>query len=123
MTFDDEALVWQDRSLQETFIRLQQLGVNKVVVKAGSEGCFSQDFQTQRQAVHTPANLVAQVVDTTSAGDSFNGAFLAQYVRGKALSACCQAGNLLASHVIQYQGAIIDLDVTMPIKAQIKELK
>lgn len=123
VTFDDEALVWQDSDPQATLARLQQLGVNKVVVKVGSDGCFSQDLQTQTEAVHTPANLVAQVVDTTSAGDSFNGAFLAQYVTGKTLSACCQAGNLLASQVIQHQGAIIDLAVTTPIKAQIKELQ
>ncbi|OLQ89782.1 ketodeoxygluconokinase [Vibrio ponticus] len=123
VTFDDEAMVWQDGTPDDTLLRLKQLGVNKVVVKLGAQGCLSQDFQTQFEPQSIPANSVEQVVDTTSAGDSFNGAFLAQYVSGKPLSTCCQAGNLLASHVIQHSGAIIDLDVTTPIKAQIKELK
>ncbi|WP_434999111.1 sugar kinase [Vibrio scophthalmi] len=123
VTFDDEQCVWQDEDAHQTLNRLQAQGVSKAIVKLGEKGCLSQVFAQENKPTHTAAYWVDTVLDTTSAGDSFNGAFLAQYVNGQALSACCQAGNLLASHVIQHRGAIIPTVVTDPICELIKEFK
>ncbi|MBJ6934484.1 sugar kinase, partial [Vibrio cholerae] len=59
-----------------------------------------------------PTQPVTQVVDTTSAGDSFNGGFLSAYLAGTDLATACQRGNTLAGTVIQHRGAIIPKEFT-----------
>jgi 2-dehydro-3-deoxygluconokinase len=53
---------------------------------------------------------VAQVVDTTAAGDSFAGAYLAARLGGATPAQAASAGNELAAVVIQHHGALIPLE-------------
>jgi 2-dehydro-3-deoxygluconokinase len=55
-------------------------------------------------ALPTPAT---QVVDTSGAGDSFNGAYLAGRLRGQTPVDAAAAGLMLASRVVSIPGAII----------------
>ncbi|WP_039046756.1 sugar kinase [Plesiomonas shigelloides] len=108
VTFDDEQLIWGDSTPEQTLQRLTSLGVQKCIVKLGAKGCLIQDSSTYTfspQAV--PTQPVAQVLDTTSAGDAFNGGFLSAYLSGEDLATACQRGNTLAGSVIQHRGAII----------------
>ena len=113
VTFDDEQLIWQDKSPQDTIARLHKLGVQIVVVKMGSEGCLISENPNQ-DPVPIPTKPVTNVVDTTSAGDSFNGGFLSAYLAGADLITACQRGNQLAGVVIQHRGAIISKEFTQP---------
>lgn len=122
VTFDDEQQIWADKTPQDTLARLRKLGVKKAIVKLGESGCLCQEFSQQEEPEHIEAFTVNHIVDTTSAGDSFNGAFLALYTNGKTLASCCMAGNLLASHVIQHKGAVVSKNITQPIYESIKEL-
>ncbi|WP_040977016.1 sugar kinase [Necropsobacter massiliensis] len=110
VTFDDEQAVWQDEHPQHTVRRLKNAGVNSVVVKQGKCGAFFSSFNGEEQQIHTDA--VANVVDTTSAGDAFNAGFLNGYLQNKPLAHCCRQGNALAGVVIQHKGAIIDSAAT-----------
>ncbi|ENM5761319.1 sugar kinase [Vibrio mimicus] len=108
VTFDDEQLIWGDSTPEQTIQRLTALGVQKCIVKLGAEGCLIQDSSASTFAPQAvPTQQVAQVVDTTSAGDSFNGGFLSAYLAGADLATACQRGNTLAGTVIQHRGAII----------------
>nr|WP_254054755.1 PfkB family carbohydrate kinase [Pseudophaeobacter sp. EL27] len=49
-----------------------------------------------------------KVVDTTAAGDSFGGAFLASFLTGGSLSNAMQAGHTRASQVVGHRGAIAE---------------
>lgn len=114
VTFDDEQLIWGDESPQSTIERLRQLGVSNIVVKLGADGCLvSSPEQPTNQAITTTP--VKHVVDTTSAGDSFNGGFLSAYLTGKTMIQACQRGNTLAGTVIQHKGAIIPKEFTQSI--------
>ncbi|MCJ2376951.1 sugar kinase [Vibrio sp. ZSDZ34] len=106
VTFDDEHLIWGDRTPQATIERLHQSGVKKVVVKLGAQGCLTSESSSV-DPILVSTQPVKNVVDTTSAGDSFNGGFLSAYLAGKSIKRSCHRGNALAGKVIQHPGAII----------------
>lgn len=111
VTFDDEQLLWGDENEQATRTRLHQIGIPTVIVKCGQNGaCFS-DSQSHQYGQVIP-EPIQNVVDTTSAGDSFNAGFLNGYLRDKPLNICCYQGNRVAGIVIQHKGAIIDKHAT-----------
>ncbi|TDQ56852.1 2-keto-3-deoxygluconate kinase [Mesocricetibacter intestinalis] len=109
VTFDDENLLWGDSNEQATIARLSAFNIGKIIVKQGAAGATVCENGKQSFVATTP---VQNVVDTTSAGDSFNAGFLAGYLQGKPLDTCCAQGNQLAAIVIQHKGAIIDESAT-----------
>lgn len=118
VTFDDEHLLWGDENEQATLTRLAQYGIETIVVKQGSLGATVQHNGKQ---IFVPTVPVENVVDTTSAGDSFNAGFLNGYLLGKDLTTCCQQGNQVAGIVIQHKGAIIDKAATAHLKSQFEQ--
>ncbi len=115
VTFDDERLLWNDIDEQATIARLSQFSIATIVVKQGSKGAVFCQNGTQ---TFVPTTKIDNVVDTTSAGDSFNAGFLSGYLQGKPLEICCQQGNQLAGIVIQHKGAIIDKSATDHLRNQ-----
>ena len=110
VTYDDEQLVWGDNNAQETVNRLKLAGVRNIIVKLGADGCLAQ--KENGEATMVPTTPVSQVVDTTSAGDSFNGGFLSAWLRGHTIEQSCQRGHSLAGIVIQHRGAIVPRQAT-----------
>lgn len=120
VTFDDEQLLWSDQTPQDTITRLHALGVKTVVVKLGAEGCLISE-NPANEPVKITTTPVETVVDSTSAGDSFNGAFLSCYLSGGSVSEACHQGNALARLVIQHRGAIIPKTITETLSNPIKK--
>ncbi|MDA9580099.1 sugar kinase [Luminiphilus sp.] len=103
-TFDDEAMVFADKTPEETVLRLQQMGVGEVVVKLGAEGCYVARGDV---SAWVPTQPQPSVVDTTAAGDAFNAAYLAARIRGLDPIAAAHQGHTLAGRVIEHRGAIM----------------
>jgi 2-dehydro-3-deoxygluconokinase len=61
----------------------------------------------QGMEVLVPAPPVADVVDTTAAGDSFAAAYLAARLAGADIETAAGCGHCLAGAVVQHRGAII----------------
>lgn len=55
-----------------------------------------------------------KVIDTTAAGDSFCGAYLAAHLCGASQSQALHAGHAVAREVVQHRGAIIARNVPIP---------
>jgi len=105
-TDEDEAQLFGSESETELVERLRSYGVEEVVLKQGEAGCWvcnDDEFE------HVPA-IATQVVDTTSAGDSFNAGFIGAKLQGQTSVAAARLANQLASHVIQHRGAIIPIE-------------
>ncbi|MET3586222.1 2-dehydro-3-deoxygluconokinase [Pseudorhizobium tarimense] len=103
-SFDDETTHFGDRSVEETIARYHGLGVEGVVVKNGEHGAA---LSFGSGTTHVPAVAAPQVVDTTSAGDSFNGGFLSRLVRGANPEEAAAYGAAVASIVVRHHGALI----------------
>lgn len=107
-TFSDEQLLYGDPDVAACLDRLEAFGVGEIVVKDGANGC-TVSVSGVRTVV--PATPVAAVLDTTAAGDSFNGGYLSARLTGASPEAAALAGHALASVVIQHPGAILPHEV------------
>ncbi|KOF21224.1 2-dehydro-3-deoxygluconokinase [Ensifer adhaerens] len=105
-SFDDEVTHFGDGSIQATIERYKALGVADVVVKDGEKGVTLAFAGAEID--HVPATPVERVVDTTSAGDSFNGAFLSRLVAGDTPSTAAAFAARIAAGVIGHHGALVD---------------
>ncbi|QFU75188.1 sugar kinase [Halioglobus maricola] len=102
-TIEDEQQIFGDEDQGQVLQRLQSWGVDEIALKMGEQGCLVVAGDTMELVA---ANKVT-VVDTTSAGDSFNAGYLAARMKGHSVSEAASAGHALASVVIQHRGAII----------------
>jgi 2-dehydro-3-deoxygluconokinase len=101
-SLDDEMALFGDASEAAALDRLRGYGITQGALKRGAIG--PRPIATEASAQIYPA--APKVVDTTAAGDSFAGAFLASYLAGGSLDAAMMAGHLLALKVIAKKGAI-----------------
>lgn len=104
---DDEMALFGDPDDAAVLRRLRGLGLRQGALKRGSQGPVALDPDVPL-STFPPAE---HVVDTTAAGDSFNGAFLAAWAMGKDTAACLAAGHALARIVVSQPGAIVDTAV------------
>src|ERR1700675_4122259 len=90
---------------------LQEMGVHEVALTLGAEGCAIADGAVRMQ-LRGP--LVEKDIDTSGAGDAFNGAYLARRLAGGSAMEAAQAGLDLASRVVTYAGAIVPAPLSHP---------
>jgi 2-dehydro-3-deoxygluconokinase len=113
VTADDEAALHdaasEEAALKATVARLEKAGVTERIVKLGAEGALVAG-PGQSTPLRVPAPRSLKPVDTTGAGDAFNGAFLAARLGGADLSAAALAGHALAGRVVMRRGAILPRD-------------
>lgn len=107
-TFPDEHDLHGDASLDETAKRLAAIGVREIVVKDGEAPALVR-FDGQVDIV--PAVHVDQPVDTTGAGDSFNGSYLAARLAGLAPVEAARKAHSVAAAVVQVRGALAPFEV------------
>lgn len=102
-TFPDEEALFGDAAPAETVRRLTEAGVAEIVVKNGEGDALLVSADGSRSV---PAVYVANPVDTTGAGDSFNGGYLAARELGCEPSEAARRGHAVAAAVVQVRGAL-----------------
>lgn len=101
-TFPDEQMLFGDETPEATAERLGKL-VREVIVKNGEQPALVAASGVLRnvEAVH-----VATPVDTTGAGDSFNGGYLAARLAGHEPADAARRAHQVAAAVVQVRGAL-----------------
>ena len=116
ITLDDEMALRGQASADRALTDALAIGAPEVVIKRGARSTLVGIDGTQCGAA--PVAMVPRVVDTTAAGDSFAGAYLAMRLADVAPLAAARAANRMAAVVIQHPGAIIPAEA-MPTPAEL----
>lgn len=106
-TFEDEAAAFGDADPAATAARLQAWGCSELVVKDGArETLLVADGTVSRQL----PPLCPSPVDTTGAGDAFNGGYLAARLRGQNQAQAVATAQRVAARVVMERGALAPVD-------------
>ena len=94
---------------------LRARGVGTAIVTLGENGVW---FDDGTNAAHVPAMRAGAVVETTGAGDAFNGGFAAALARGLAPLEAVRYGNATAALSVTRPGTA----ASMPTMAEVQRL-
>ena len=103
-SFDDEAQAFGDISDSDVASRYLSMGAQQVIVKNGSQPVL---FATALGMERVPFTSVDVVIDSTAAGDSFNGALIAYLAAGKSTKEAIKKAQECAASVITHFGALV----------------
>lgn len=99
-SIDDEMALFEETA-EHVEARLRRHG-RQGALKRGAQGPVSLGEVVSQEYAPAPS-----VVDTTAAGDSFNGAYLAAHLCGAKQKTALLKGHETAAQVVQHRGAII----------------
>lgn len=99
-TLDDEALLCPGVSADSVAAHWEALGCGETVVKLGPQGARLPD------GIVLAPPQVLEPVDTSGAGDAFNGGYLAARMNGEDIAAAAMTGHRLAGWCVMRPGAI-----------------
>jgi len=93
-------------STEQTLVRLFSLGVKNIILKQGSEGALLASADGSRDHISIyPVNAL----DTTAAGDAFNGAFCVALMRGQSPLESARFASAAAAISVTRHGAQLSL--------------
>ena len=102
---DDFAAIFDLDSVEAIINFFERYHYQELVIKNGESNVYCLSSQGQEIV---DVNPVSKVVDTTSAGDSFNGGYLGARMAGRTITQAVELANQVAGFVIQHSGAIVD---------------
>ena len=106
----DGALIWDEPDPARQLDRYWALGPSEVALTLGPGGVR---LRTSGREASLPT-AAAQVLDTSGAGDSFNGGYLAARLGGETPIEAARAGLALAGRVVAAPGALVSAAISHP---------
>ncbi len=91
---------------------------NQLIVTLGDKGV---KYHDGTEIVHVPAPTIDKVVDSTGAGDTFNGALAVQLSKGKALKEAIRFASVAAGLSVMKRGAQTGAPTEHEVNAQLAQ--
>ena len=107
-SLDDEMALFGDKSELAAIERLGTYGFESGALKRGAQGPIALGSTANGDTASHSFVQIDTVADSTAAGDSFNGGYLASIINNQSPAEALFAGHRCASRVIQFSGAIVD---------------
>jgi 2-dehydro-3-deoxygluconokinase len=102
---DDHMVIYNAKNAEDVANCLEQFDIAEIVIKNGVQGMLL-SINGERSFIEVEP--VKNVIDTTSAGDAFNGAYLSARLSGKTATDAATFAAKVSACVIQHKGAIVD---------------
>lgn len=102
----DHNEIFGHRSSEDVRAFLQDLRIGEIVLKADTAGIYG--YLRGQDPVHLATTAERNPKDTTGAGDSFAGTYLAERLVGVSMPDAIRSAIRMARLVVQHHGAIID---------------
>ncbi|HTD73677.1 MAG TPA: sugar kinase [Steroidobacteraceae bacterium] len=94
--------------------QLLEIGTSEVALTLGADGC---SIAARELRVQLSGQRVAGAIDTSGAGDAFNGVYLANRLKGNSPDQAAESALRVASRVVTHAGAIVPNSVSHPAKS------
>jgi len=102
---DDHMVLYNAKNAEDVAGFLEQFSIGEIIVKNGSQGML---LSIEGIRSYVTVEPVKNVVDTTSAGDAFNGSYLSARLLGNTPEQAAIFASKVSGCVIQHKGAIVD---------------
>jgi sugar/nucleoside kinase (ribokinase family) len=112
---DELTTLYQTKSFDSAVAQVQ----GHVQVAAITRGSRGSVVATKDNIVTVLADSIAQVVDTTGAGDLYAAGFLAGLGQGRELETCAHMGGIAAGEVISHLGARPATDLALLVRSKL----
>jgi 2-dehydro-3-deoxygluconokinase len=103
-SFEDEMTLFDVSTIDQCLQRFRSVGITEAVLTNGVDDIFGIQGDT---FFSVAACAAKRVVDTTSAGDSFNAGYLYRRIQGDSAEDSVKFAAKLASFVVGFSGAIV----------------
>lgn len=109
--------VTDEDSARKAAEKLLGKGIDTVIITLGKQGCYL--VQKGENTGKLIPGYQVQAIDTTGAGDAFNGGFAHFLAKGYSVEAACQMANAVAALSVTKPGTA----PAMPYSEEVKELR
>ncbi|KXI28832.1 hypothetical protein AX660_11565 [Paraglaciecola hydrolytica] len=106
---DEHQALFGHNSAQDVADYMQSLGNKELIVKCGLDGVLA--FEPYGQVHHQAFNPAPVQVDSTAAGDSFAGTYLATRLANHSVAQAIKQADSVARFVVQHPGAIVETSI------------
>ncbi|MBV1869031.1 MAG: sugar kinase [Marinosulfonomonas sp.] len=103
-SFDDDAALFGDATPKVTVDRYRKSGATEIVVKNGTGNTL---VAHGKDVFSFAVPAAGRVVDTTGAGDAFNGCYIAARLCGRSVLQAIEDAQATAAKVVCHQGALM----------------
>jgi 2-dehydro-3-deoxygluconokinase len=119
-SMEDLLEVYQGRNADDIIAILRQQPVPEIVISNGASSVRAiHESDGMKAELLFDVAEVEHIVDTTGAGDAFNGAYLAARISGADIKKSIAAGVYLSSLVIGHQGALLPENTWPAVREQL----
>jgi len=116
----EEQQLFNSRSLAEVSAAMAPDGLREIIVKDGSARC---KISIGGDIEHVAITAIDPVIDSSGAGDAFNGGYLAARLAGLNPQNAVRYGAVVAAEILGHRGAVLPVDRLQRLNRRLYDLR